>query len=273
MKYVKLFLVGLSLFTMLTACGEGFKSKAVSSRGDHDQVVDDGKNAVTPGNTSAVVDDRIRAIYENEIGGLDTAMIENLANSIKAFELELTVTEHPGGASQNVSANAIMMLGCDSGLHYGFSRASLNESTLQAGDPVSLGSDGLYEVILQCTVSDCDEAVATVRRQGDGATDALVLIGLKVSNTENSSRTTIRTFKTRLVRRSDEIYTTALTPSFYLDNACRMGEMESEVDLDAFGDPVERVAVDPLSVGSGGVQGDFDRTEPPLSPFLGTDPF
>ena len=109
-----------------------------------------------------------------------------------------------------------------------------------------------------------------VRRQGDDSTDALVLVGLKLKDTQTSSNRVTRIYETRLseANQSDEVYITALTPEFYLDRACGQGGIEGEVGLDPFGGSGQTEPVSPF----GDVDEDFEDefgSYDEIPPFMG----
>lgn len=217
-----MFILMAACFGLLTACGEGFEAKNLEGiTSDNNEAVEQDIGRTPPGQTAPEVDQSIYDSFSNELDGLNLATVLRFVLDIKAFGLELRTTEHPGGASENTSARSLLLTGCQSHERTEIFDTSVDYDALTNGERIVAGNNGLYEVLLECTVDSCDELMAIIRRQGDDTTDAIAFIGLEKDGQDiTGSRSTTRNYISRQVQINAEETRAALEPMFYLQNHC-----------------------------------------------------
>ncbi len=240
-------------FGLLTACGEGFEARNLEGVTADNAAVEEDIERTPPGQTAPEVDQSIYDSFSNELGGLDLATVLRFVLDIKAFGLELRTTEHPGGASENTSARSLLLTGCENNERTEIFDSNVDYNRLTSGERIVAGNNGLYEVLLECTIENCDEMMAIIRRQGDDTTDAIAFIGLeKDGNDVRGSRSITRNYISRQVQINAEETRAALEPMSYLQNHCVDNNFGTENDNDEDG-----TVVDPF----GGQTGTFIEPE------------
>lgn len=229
-----------SCFGLLTACGEGFEaSKMEGLTSEPDQIIEDEINRVPEGQTPVEVDQSIYDSFSTEMGGLNQETVRGFVYGIKAFGLELQTTEHPGGASSNTTATSLLINGCASHQRTEIYDSSVDYDALLNGDRVVVGNNGLYEIMLECTLDSCDEMMAIIRRQGDDSTDAIAFIGLEKDRTDVvSSRVTTRSFIARRVQTTTDSFRSALEPMTFLTGFCTFGSGDDAEETETAVDPL-----------------------------------
>ncbi len=223
---------------MLTACGEGFEATKIEGlTSEPDQAVESEINERPAGETPPEVDQSIYDSFANEINGLDLATVLAFVFDIKAFGLELQTVEHPGGASTNTSATSLLLRGCATNQRTEIYSSSISYQSLLAGERIVAGNNGLYEVLLECTLNDCSEMMAIIRRQGDDTTDAIAFIGLEKDGSDVvSGNKTTSNYISRRVQINSDTTRAALEPMSFLINHCSGSGGGSNTVVNPLGD-------------------------------------
>jgi hypothetical protein len=178
MKRITQILMGLALMAVFAGCGEGFRAMQLST-GSGDQA--------PVGETPESVDEEILNGFAMDLLGLDEGAQAQLSEQIGAFELELEMTSHPGGASDVLHRMTVSIMGpnCDSNV-VRIENTNMRIEQLTSRAPVMVGAQGQYSVIVTCTSMSCNEMVATVNRtSNDQSTNAMAFIGLISNGTQN----------------------------------------------------------------------------------------
>ncbi len=236
MRKIKLIIASLSVFAMLTACGEGFKAKKITSlgSGNQEQVVNNGKNEVVKGDTPVSVDQAILNSFSSELNNISQSVMDSFGTSINAFRLDAVTTVSPGAGTQTSTMTATMMTGCKDSDRIVITGVDIDMTKLTSGERVSLGRSGSYSLSLQCTDSTCNEMVAIIRNQGPNGVSVLAFIGLKKISSSDNNNVSSSVYESRLVE-IDGFYTTLDTP-FYTDICVQVNAFnDADLGADPFG--------------------------------------
>lgn len=179
MKQLILFVTSLSVFALLTACGDGFKSSAFEGSKTPEQVLEEPRGDSGAGSEPTTVEQTIYDLYAAEIEQRGKASNDALFEKLKGFDITV---DYIGG---DVTASANMMMGesCASSSPRRISRLNIDMDEVKTGRATSLGDDvpEPYEVIVHCTDSACNNMVVALREHGQ----ALILLPLTKINSEN----------------------------------------------------------------------------------------
>ena len=157
--------------TMITACGESFRSHL------NGELTDFGNNDLhrniwtnDPSSGDIDPDKNILFDYQEELEGRENRTLL-LGRKIKAFDIVLSKA-----SSSEINLSARITFDCDNLIDY---RATASKSDLSSMEVVDLGTKEDYNLKVECTVSDCNQMVVAIRQRSVGE-NATVLVGLIV---------------------------------------------------------------------------------------------
>ena len=246
MSKFRLILTGFIPFLVFIGCGQHFEATSMSVQ-EAEKTMDATNLDVPEGKTPKSVDQQILDTYMSEFDALDNQSIESLVSDIRSFEIQVDRRQNQvNGVSVRMHSrtSAVDSLGtsitaCNNLISIRDSQITL--ARLQSQNSIFVGRSAGYEIMIQCTDSNCDEMVAAIRRTENGSR-GLILMGLKggsITGGRNGSYTQ------RYISRHVDIepyFTVAVSPNEYIAIVCSLVEPPSRPNQ---GDNTQNESVDP----------------------------